>query len=87
MSPNPSGDLALFRHRVRDLVKRPLVTCGVSASAVEVARRLSRDGVGSVVVIGADGGAVGIVTDRDLRRKVVEEAREIGRASCRERVS
>jgi len=78
VSPNPSGDLALFRHRVRDLVKRPLVTCGVSASAVEVARRLSRDGVGSVVVIGADGGAVGIVTDRDLRRKVVEEARDPG---------
>lgn len=69
-----AGDLSLFQHRVRDLVKRPLVTCGTGASAVEVAQRLSGDGVGSVVVVDAAGVPVGIVTDRDLRRKVVAGA-------------
>jgi CBS domain-containing protein len=73
-----SAELSLFRHRVRDLVKRPLVTCATTVSAVEVARRLSRERVGSVVVVDAAGGPVGIVTDRDLRRKVVAEGRAAG---------
>ena len=36
---------------------------------------MSREGVGSVVVL-ADGRPIGIVTDRDLRRKVVADARD-----------
>ena len=73
-----SAELALFQHRVRDLVKRPLVTCAATVSAVEVARGLSREGVGSIVVINADGAPIGIVTDRDLRRKLVAEGRDPG---------
>lgn len=73
-----SPDLSLFRHRVRDFVTRPLVTCAAGASAVELAQRLSREGVGSVVIVDPDGAPVGIVTDRDLRRKVVAEARDPG---------
>ncbi len=76
MADTRPGELSLFLHRVRDLVKRRPVTCGPTVSAVEVARRLSREGVGSVVVVGDDGAPVGIVTDRDLRRKVVAEGRD-----------
>jgi CBS domain-containing protein len=72
----PPGELSLFLHRVRDLTKRPPVTCALGVSAIDVARRLSREGVGSVVVVSEEGGPVGIVTDRDLRRKVVAEGRE-----------
>jgi CBS domain-containing protein len=43
---------------------------------MDVARRLSREGVGSVVVVDASGAAVGIVTDRDFRRKVVADGRD-----------
>jgi CBS domain-containing protein len=75
VEPRP-GELSLFLHRVRDLIKRAPVTCEPGASAVDVAQRLSREGVGSVVVVGADGAPVGIVTDRDLRRKVVAEGRD-----------
>jgi CBS domain-containing protein len=73
-----SADFSLFRHRVRDLVKRPLVTCAATASAVEVARRLSQEGVGSIVVLDADGGPAGIITDRDLRRHVLASGRDPG---------
>jgi CBS domain-containing protein len=76
VADTPAGDLSLFLHRVRDLIKRPPVTCALDVSAVNVARRLSREGVGSIVVVDADGAAVGIVTDRDLRRKVVAEGRD-----------
>jgi CBS domain-containing protein len=70
------GELSLFLHRVRDLLRRPLVSCPPATTVVEVARRLSREGVGSVVIVDGAGAAVGIVTDRDLRRKVVAEGRD-----------
>ena len=35
-------------------------------------------GVGSMVIVGEDGAPVGIVTDRDLRGKVVAEGRDPG---------
>ncbi len=76
MTVAAAGDLSLFLHRVRDLVRRPTVTCARGVSVVEVARRLSREGVGSVVIVNDDGAPVGIVTDRDLRRKVVAEGRD-----------
>jgi CBS domain-containing protein len=69
-----AAGLALFQQHVGDLVKRAPVTCGLRVAAVDVARCLSREGVGSVVVVGDDGAPVGIVTDRDLRRRVVADA-------------
>jgi CBS domain-containing protein len=67
---------SLFLGRVKDVITRPPVVCLPSVSAREVARLLSGHGVGSVVVLGADADPVGIVTDRDLRRKVVAEGRD-----------
>ena len=64
------ADVSLFLHRVRDLIERAPVTCGESTLAVDLARLLTESGVGSVVVIGADGQPRGIVTDRDLRHMV-----------------
>jgi CBS domain-containing protein len=76
VAERPSGELSLFLKRVRDLVKRAPVTCRADVSAVEVARRLGQEGVGSLVVVDDAGAPVGIVTDRDLRRKVVAEGRD-----------
>ncbi len=74
---SPAGEHSLFVHRVRDLVKRRLVVASAQASAVDLARLLSEERVGSVVVV-EDGRPVGIVTDRDLRRKVVAARRDAG---------
>jgi len=52
------------------------VTCRASVSAVEVARLLTRERVGSVIVVDEAGAPLGIVTDRDLREKVVAAARD-----------
>jgi len=73
MPRTTADDSSLFIARVRDLITRPPVTCASELAALAVARQLSRDGVGSVVVCDAQGAPVGIVTDRDLRRKVVAE--------------
>jgi CBS domain-containing protein len=68
-------DAPLFMRRVRDVVSRAAVTCGPGTTAADVARLMSREAVGSVIVI-ADGRPAGIITDRDLRRKVVAEGRD-----------
>ena len=65
------GDVALFVHGVADLVKGPPLTCGPDASVAEVARRMTSQGVDAVAVVGREGGPIGIVTDRDLRAKVI----------------
>ena len=67
----PGGDLALFVRRVRDLVRRSPVTCPLATPVAEAARLMSEHGVGSVVVGDAGSGPQGIVTDRDLRTRVL----------------
>jgi CBS domain-containing protein len=72
----PSGDLSLFRSRVADLVSRAPVSCAPGASVVEVAKLMARERVGSAVVVDDDQRPLGIVTDRDLRGKVVGAGRD-----------
>jgi CBS domain-containing protein len=69
-------ELSLFLHRVRDLLTRAPVTCAPSTPVAEVARVMTRERVGSTIVLAADGRPAGIVTDRDLRGKVVAAARD-----------
>jgi CBS domain-containing protein len=70
---------SLFARRVGDVVARSAVTCRASGSALEVAQLMGRERVGSVVVVDADGRPVGIVTDRDLRGKIVAGGRDPAR--------
>jgi CBS domain-containing protein len=59
-------------------MKGPALVCPPHTPASEVARLLSRHRVGAVVVAAADGAPLGIVTDRDLRDKVVAGGRDAG---------
>lgn len=68
------GDSALLARRARDLVRRPTVSCAPDTSAADAARLMSQHGVGSVVVIDDAGVPVGIVTDRDLRNRLIAAA-------------
>ena len=69
-------DVSLFLRRVRDLIRRAPVTCPAQTRVPAIARLMSAEGVGSIVVVDAAGDPRGIVTDRDLRRKVLAEARD-----------
>jgi CBS domain-containing protein len=71
---SPAG--ALFVAPVRDFLKGPPVVCRRETIVAEVARLMSRQGVGAAIVTAPDGEPIGIVTDRDLRRKVVAEGRD-----------
>lgn len=67
---------ALLQHtvtQVRDLLKREPVTVDGRMSIYEVAQRMSAEGVSSVLVM-CDRDLCGIVTDKDLRRRVLARA-------------
>lgn len=72
--PLSGGDSALLASRTRDLVRGPTVSCGPDTPVSEAARLMSSRGVGSVVVTDGEGAPVGIVTDRDLRNRVIAAA-------------
>ena len=53
--------------RVSELMSRNVVTVGPSDSCLEAVGRMHRARVRHLPVVSADGGLIGIVTDRDLR--------------------
>jgi len=69
------GDVALYVRRVAGLLKGPPVSCAPATSVTDAARLMTERSVGSVIVTGPDGRAAGIVTDRDLRTRVVAAGR------------
>lgn len=79
----PPRDASWLGRPVRELVRRPPVTCPPELTIAEAARRMQAYGVGSVVVVDGDGRPVGIVTDRDLRAKVVAGGVPSGEAVAR----
>jgi CBS domain-containing protein len=60
--------------QVGALVRRPPVTCDSATPVAEAAELMSRERVSSLLIPNA-GGGVGILTDRDLRARVVAERR------------
>jgi CBS domain-containing protein len=78
---------SLFTQRVRELLGRAPVTCASEASAAEAARCLSTHRVGSVIVTNGDAKPIGIITDRDLRHKIVAEGRDAHATRARDIMS
>jgi CBS domain-containing protein len=69
------AEIDLVRYReVGDLVRRTPVTCDPSTPVAEAADLMARERVSSLLIPSA-GGGVGILTDRDLRTRVVAERR------------
>ncbi|HEY8369644.1 MAG TPA: DUF294 nucleotidyltransferase-like domain-containing protein [Thermodesulfobacteriota bacterium] len=62
---------APLRRPVRELIRHAPVTCSPTTTIAEAARLMQAEAVGAVVVVDGDGSPIGIVTDRDLRGKVV----------------
>jgi CBS domain-containing protein len=64
---------------VGKICARAVHVAGPGETAREAARRMVREGVGTLVVIGGDQRPVGFVTDRDLMFRCVAEARDPAR--------
>ena len=69
------GEKLLFTMNVGDLIKRPVVTAPSGIAIGEGAALMSSHGISSLVLVDDGGAPVGIMTDRDLREKVVARGR------------
>lgn len=70
-----SADPLFFSARVRDVMHRHVATYPRNESVVEAARLMTAHGVGSLIVVDSERRPVGILTDGDLRRKVIASGR------------
>ncbi len=64
-------DVFLGHKKVADLMSREVLTCSPEVSARTAASLMAQQRVSSIVVTGTDLSLLGIVTDNDLRSKVV----------------
>jgi CBS domain-containing protein len=74
----PQDAFYLFSVEVQDVIKRPLEVIPGSQTIQEAATHMSKLEIGSLLVQDQAGDIVGIVTDKDLRTKVVAMGLEYG---------
>jgi CBS domain-containing protein len=70
------GEVDVVRYReVGELVRRTPVTCDPDTPVADAAGLMARERVSSLLVPNVSDGGVGILTDRDLRTRVIAERR------------
>jgi CBS domain-containing protein len=77
----PSTDTNLLSMRLQALVKHAPVTLSPQASILEVARTMRERGVSSVMLVEQEH-LFGLVTDRDLRNRVIAEGLDLSRPAA-----
>jgi CBS domain-containing protein len=65
------AEQVLFTGRIKEVMHTNVLTCPPEETVVGVARRMTERGVGSVIVVDDIGIPMGILTDGDLRSKVL----------------
>ena len=70
-SIKPDLNQILFTGRVKDIMHTNILTCPPEETIVGVARKMSNRGVGSIIVVDEYKMPIGIVTDNDIRSKVI----------------
>ena len=76
----------VFEKRVEEIMTRPVVTVNFSDPVLEAARKMVAHDIGAVVVI-SGGMPVGIITEKDLMRRVILEERNPRATRCEEIMS
>jgi CBS domain-containing protein len=71
----PGTEQVLFTGRIKDVMNTNVLTCPQEETVVGAARRMTEREVGSVIVVDNIGAPMGILTDRDLRSKVLASGR------------
>ncbi len=71
----PGTEQVLFTSRIKDVMNTNVLTCPQEETVVGAARRMTEREVGSMIVVDNKGVPIGILTDRDLRSKVLASGR------------
>ncbi|HKN18813.1 MAG TPA: DUF294 nucleotidyltransferase-like domain-containing protein, partial [Dissulfurispiraceae bacterium] len=75
---NGSSDHILLTTHVGEIANKEAITVSDEATIQEAAQRMSQNRISSVVIVDGSNLPVGLVTDRDLREKVVARGRNPG---------
>jgi CBS domain-containing protein len=71
---DPWGDMALQMHnRISELMSAPVLTCPRNTTVRQAAQHMNQRKVGSIVVADDMGSPLGVVTDTDLRSRVLAQ--------------
>ncbi len=76
-APTRADSLSLFSQPVKEVCSRDLLICNADVSIQTAAGWMSRRRCSSIFVRGSGGAIVGILTDNDLRKKVIAEGLSI----------
>ncbi len=71
------SDKLLFTTRVGDIATKEVITIEQNATIQDAARKMAKNRVSSLIIVNNNSVPVGIVTDRDLREKVVAKGRDV----------
>jgi CBS domain-containing protein len=71
------GDRLLFTTPVGELITKKVITAPQDISVKEAAEVMSRNSISSIVLVDSEDIPAGIVTDRDLRDKVISRDRSV----------
>ncbi len=71
------GDRLLFTTPVGELITKKVITAPQDISVKEAAEVMSRNSMSSIVLVDSDHIPTGIVTDKDLRDKVISKDRSV----------
>ena len=72
-----SSDHLLFTTQIGDLATKEVIAVGEYATIHEAAQEMARNRISSIIILDANEQPSGIVTDRDMREKVVARARNV----------
>ena len=64
---------------VRDIMTRPVITAGADLDILSAAKKMGSANVGSLIIT-AEGKTTGILTERDLVKKILTEVMDIAAA-------
>ncbi len=71
LSPKTEGSLYLFTVKVNDVIRRKAEIITPAQNVQQAAQRMSEQGIGSLLIKDEYGKISGIITDKDIRSKVV----------------
>lgn len=70
-------DKILFTTPVEDIATKNVITVSENTSIKDAARIMCEHSISSIIIINSQGIPVGIITDKDLRKKVIASARNV----------
>lgn len=72
-------DSVLFKTRVEDIAMKEVITAEEGFTIQESAKIMARDRISSLIIVNQEKQPVGIITDRDLREKVVAGGMDVSK--------